>query len=399
MGQAAKHLVEKVPGAPAEVRSGRILVVDDEPTMLRTYVRWLESSGYTVEGASDGKIAVALLAQQSFDVIVSDIAMQGMDGIQLLRAVRDRDFDVPVILVTGTPAVETALKAVEYGALRYLVKPFEEVVLQEVVGQALRLHKVAKLKRQALALVGEESKQAGDLAGLGGSLDRALDTLWMSYQPIVAWSRRKTFAFEALLRSGEPALPHPGAILEAAERLGRLEEVGRTIRDRVASAIPDAPAEYVFVNLHTRDLLDDALYSSSAPLSKHARRVVLEITERAALDEVKDASERVARLRQMGFRIALDDLGAGYAGLTSFAQLEPEVVKFDMSLVRDLDTSPTKRKLIQAMASLFQELELIVIAEGIETAGERDALVEAGCDLFQGFLFARPEKPFPAVSW
>jgi EAL domain-containing protein (putative c-di-GMP-specific phosphodiesterase class I) len=210
---------------------------------------------------------------------------------------------------------------------------------------------------------------------------------------------KRTFAFEALLRSSEPTLPHPGAILEAAERLGRLEDLGRAIRDRVASAIVEAPAEYVFVNLHTRDLLDEALYSPTAPLSRLAGRVVLEITERAALDEVKDAAQRVAKLRKTGFRVAVDDLGARYAGLTSFAQLEPDVVNFDMSLVRGLHENETKRKLIQSMRALFGELGLVVIAEGVETPSERDALVETGCDLLQGYLFAKPGRPFPEVSW
>jgi EAL domain-containing protein (putative c-di-GMP-specific phosphodiesterase class I)/ActR/RegA family two-component response regulator len=380
-------------------RSGRILVVDDEPALLRSYVRWLEAGGHAVESALDGNSAATLVAESDFDVIVSDIAMPGMDGTQLLRKVRERDLDVPVILVTGSPTVETAIKAVEYGALRYLVKPFEGAVLLDAASRAVRLHKIAKLKRQALALAGEGSKQLGDLAGLSASLDRAMASLWMAYQPIVAWSTKRTFGFEALLRSAEPTLPHPGAILEAAERLGRLEEIGRAIRERVASAIEGSRTEYLFVNLHTRDLLDESLYSPVAPLSKLAGRVVLEITERVALDEVKDAVERVARLREMGFRVALDDLGAGYAGLTSFAQLEPDIVKFDLSLVRGIHENETKRKLVQSMTSLFQELGMIVIAEGIESTADRDAIVAAGCDLLQGYLFARPGKPFPSVTW
>jgi EAL domain-containing protein (putative c-di-GMP-specific phosphodiesterase class I) len=250
-----------------------------------------------------------------------------------------------------------------------------------------------------LVLVGEGNKQIGDLAGLDASLDRALSTLWVAYQPIVTWSKRQIYAFEGLLRCGEPSLPYPGAVLEAAERLGRLDEVGRSIRDRVAGVIEQAPCEFVFVNLHTRDLLDDYLYSPTAPLSRLAKRVVLEITERVALDEVKDAAQCVARLRAIGFRIAIDDLGAGYAGLTSLAQLEPDVVKFDMSLVRGLHENESKRKLIQSMTALFVELGITVIAEGVETALERDALVTTGCDLFQGYLFAKPGPPFPTVTW
>lgn len=379
--------------------SGRVLIVDDEPSLLRVYGRWLEAGGNQIAKAADAKSALALIASSDFDVIVSDIAMPEMDGVQLLRAVRQRDLDVPVILMTGTPTIESSVRAVEYGALRYLVKPFEEETLRDVVTQALRLHRIAKLKRQALEVLGERGKQVGDLAGLHASLDRALASLWMAYQPIVSWSSKRIFAFEALMRSEERSLPHPGAVLEAAERLDRLPEVGRAVRDHVASAVVGAPSEYVFVNLHTLDLLDDSLYSPSMPLSRVAGRVVLEITERAALDDVKDATARIASLRKLGFRIAVDDLGAGYAGLTSFAQLEPDVVKFDMSLVRGVHEHPKKKTLIRSMTALFHEMGLSVIAEGVESAAERDALAEAGCDLLQGFLFAKPSKPFPTVVW
>lgn len=394
----ARDSVKQFKNIPSSA-SGRILVVDDEPTLLRAYTRWLESAGHKVEKAGDGKSAIALLASMEFDAILSDIAMPDIDGMELLRAVRERDLDVPVILMTGTPTVETSIRAIEYGALRYLVKPFEEQVLKGVMTQALRLHQIAKLKRQALEVLGDSGKQAGDLAGLHGSLDRALQTLWIAYQPIVSWPEKRIVAFEALMRTSEPSLPHPPAVLEAAERLGRLPELGRAIRDRVAMAVESANAESVYVNLHTLDLLDDELYSASAPLSLLAKRIVLEVTERAALDAVKDVTARIAALRKLGFRIAIDDLGAGYAGLTSFAQLEPEVVKFDMSLVRGIHENEKKKILLRSMTALFHEMGLSAIAEGVESSLERDALVEVGCTLLQGYLFAKPGKAFPPVTW
>jgi EAL domain-containing protein (putative c-di-GMP-specific phosphodiesterase class I) len=116
---------------------------------------------------------------------------------------------------------------------------------------------------------------------------------------------------------------NPGAILAAAERLDRLHPLGRKIRGLSAAAIQNAPAEVrLFVNLHTRDLLDADLFRADAPMSRIAERVVLEITERSTLDEVRDIAERIGKLRSLGFKIAIDDLGAGYAGLSSFAALE-----------------------------------------------------------------------------
>jgi EAL domain-containing protein (putative c-di-GMP-specific phosphodiesterase class I) len=107
----------------------------------------------------------------------------------------------------------------------------------------------------------------------------------------------------------------------------------------------------------------------------------------------------VAQLRSLGYRIAVDDLGAGYAGLASFAHLEPEVVKVDMSLIRGLDRSPMKQKLLRSIVALCQELSIQMIAEGIETEAERDTLVHLGGDLCQGYLFARPNLPWPATNF
>jgi EAL domain-containing protein (putative c-di-GMP-specific phosphodiesterase class I) len=155
----------------------------------------------------------------------------------------------------------------------------------------------------------------------------------------------------------------------------------------------------LFVNLHASDLNDETLISPSAPLTAIAPRVVLEITERASLESVSDARSRVAQLRELGFRIAIDDLGAGYAGLTSFAQLEPEFVKLDMSLVRDVHKHPVKQKLVRSMTTLCKDLGIIVVAEGIEVADERDTIIDLGCDLLQGYLFAKPGRAFPDVCW
>ena len=159
---------------------------------------------------------------------------------------------------------------------------------------------------------------------------------------------------------------------------------------RLAARAPTAAR--LFVNLHPRDLLDPQLFSRGAPLSAIADRVVLEITERASLDDIFDTRARVAELRTLGYQIALDDLGAGYAGLNSFAQLEPDFVKLDMALIRGVAHEPTKQKLIRSMRLLCGEMGIGVISEGIETAEERDALLGLGCDLMQGYLFARPSR-------
>jgi EAL domain-containing protein (putative c-di-GMP-specific phosphodiesterase class I) len=112
------------------------------------------------------------------------------------------------------------------------------------------------------------------------------------------------------------------------------------------------------------------------------------------MDGIGDVRARIRVLRDLGFRIAVDDLGAGYAGLTSFALLEPNVVKLDMSLIRDIDAHSTKQTIVRTMISMCKELDIVVTGEGVETPAERDELARAGCDLMQGYLFARPGDAF-----
>jgi EAL domain-containing protein (putative c-di-GMP-specific phosphodiesterase class I) len=362
--------------------------------------RILERAGYEVVTAANGREAIRWLDDiATLDAIVSDLRMPEMSGLELLRAVRSRDLDLPVLLVTAAPDVASAIEAIDFGAYKYIPKPVDHDLICESVQRAVALRRMARVKREGLALLGQSNVLAADRAGLESSFAGVLRTLWMAYQPIVRAADGTLFGYEALLRASEPSLPHPGAILDAAERLDRLPELGRAVRAASAASMTQAPGAVLFVNLHTRDLADETLFSAESPLTQIAPNVILEITERASLDEVSDVRDRVARLRALGFRLAVDDLGAGYAGLTSFATLEPEVIKLDMSLVRDVDTNAVKRRVVEQMTTLAHDLHVLVVAEGVETLAERNMLVSLGCDLLQGYLLAKPGKPFPSVSW
>jgi EAL domain-containing protein (putative c-di-GMP-specific phosphodiesterase class I) len=383
----------------AEQRGGRVLVVDDEEPIRRAFGRLLQQDGHEVLSAADGREALQWLSQGStLDVIVSDINMPQMNGLELLRAVREHDMDLPVILITANPGIDSAIQAIDYGAYKYISKPVDHTTLRDSVRRAVALRRMTRLKREALALLGKETMQAADRATLESNFKRALGSLWMAYQPIVNARRGEVYGYEALMRSSEATLPHPGAVLDAAERLGRLDELGRNVRKSAPVPMTQAGEAVLFVNLHPRDLADDELYDADSPLGRMASRVVLEITERAAIDEISDVRERLVRLRKLGFRMAVDDLGAGYAGLSCFAALEPEIIKFDMTLVRDIDSNPVKRKVVEQMTTLAHDLKVLVVAEGVETAAERDVLTSIGCDLLQGYLFAKPGRPFPTVS-
>ena len=232
------------------------------------------------------------------------------------------------------------------------------------------------------------------------SFENMLGGMWTAFQPIVSLKRRAVVGNEALLRSNEPALPNPGAVLDAAERFGRLSDLGRRVRGLAAAGFADAPLDsLLFVNLHSQDLSDPDLIAADSPLMAIANRVVLEITERAAVADDGATMASIAALRFAGFRIAVDDLGEGYSGLTTLARLEPEFVKLDMSLVRDIGGSVVRQHIVGAIASLCGEIGMHLIGEGVETREERDVLLELGCELQQGYLFARPGRGIPSVDW
>ena len=376
----------------------RILIVDDDHAIVRVFANTLKTANYEVVCANDGTQATTLLDAGAFDVIISDISMPGMSGIEFLQAVRRRDLDVPVVLVTGEPDIDSAVRAVEYGALRYLEKPVSPDSLRDVVRRAVQFHELARIKREAMCLLRDRAREASDRAGLEAAFTEVIGSLRMDFQPIVQCSTRTVLGYEALVRSPSSTLPNPPAILEAAERLERMHELGREIRARVAKAIPVVPRdELVFVNLHSLELADEELYSPGAPLSAHAARVVLEVTERARLDQVAALQDRIRRLRSLGYRLAVDDLGAGYAGLTSFVQLEPEFVKIDMTLIRDVHRSGTKQRLLRSTFDVCRELGIRVVGEGVETRQELHELLRLGADLLQGYLFGRPAEGFCSV--
>lgn len=376
----------------------KVLVVDDDSDLARAYARMLTEAGFLAATSGNGREAIHSIVGNDYQCVVSDITMPGMSGIQLLKQVRENNSDLPVVLITGEPDVGTAIEAVDYGAFKYLTKPVEPTALLQTVHQAVRVYQLARLRREAWSLTAGDTPC--DASDLSARLDRALATLWPAFQPVVAVADRSLFAYEALLRSDEKSLPHPGAVLDAAQQLGRLCEVGKCMRERAASRLSSADSNCdLFLNLHPTDLADPLLLDPSAPHMAIAHRVVLEITERASIVGIADLSSKIGALREAGFRIAVDDLGAGYAGLASFVQLEPDLVKLDMCLVRDVDKNATKQRLVRSMTHVCADMGLLVVAEGVETRNERDALVELGCDLLQGYLLGKPQRELLEPVW
>jgi EAL domain-containing protein (putative c-di-GMP-specific phosphodiesterase class I) len=224
--------------------------------------------------------------------------------------------------------------------------------------------------------------------------DRAMDQLYLVYQPIVSWSTRRIVGLEALCRSGEPGITTADALLDEAESTGRVRELGRAVRSRVADLLRHVPSHgaLLFVNLHADELGDPELCGRGGLLAHWSHRVVFEITERRRLADLRAAAARTDQLRQLGYRIALDDLGSGYSGLGCMAALAPDVVKLDRSLITGIDVDPMKQAMVEGLVEMAARMGICTIAEGVETDAELDALYACGCDLMQGYLFGHPRR-------
>lgn len=376
----------------------RVLVIDDEPLMRKLLTRLLQRRGYDVLTAGEGGPPETRekIVQGGYDIIITDLHMPRLDGLGVLKLAREVDSDMPVILVTAAPSTQTAIDAVNLRATAYLTKPIEGASLDTEVQSALALSRLSRVRKEAHSLLGKTKEKPKSVEL--DDLDLALAKLHMVYQPIVTWRGRKVHGYEALVRSQHPPLARPDALFAAAERHGRSEELSRAIRRHaIVPTLPDGTL--LFLNLHADDLLDETLFEPESPLAQMAERVVLEITERAQLEQVSKIGRRIEALRSLGFCIAVDDIGAGYSGLSSFALLKPDIVKLDLSLVRDLHLDPVKQRLARMVIQLCNDLGIDVVGEGVENAEERDALLSLGCDLLQGYFFGRPGDPFPTPTF
>ncbi len=220
------------------------------------------------------------------------------------------------------------------------------------------------------------------------------EDLQVVFQPIVDLASGRLFAHEALLRCRHASPPELFARAHAAGCVGRL---GRLVRE---VAVPLGAGKPIFLNVHPGELSQPWLVRPDDPIFEHDHDVFLEITESVPLEHFDLCIQVLRELRARGdVHLVVDDLGAGYSNLKSIADLEPRVVKLDRELVAGIHRSERQRRLVSGVVRLCRDLDADVVAEGIELREEYEILRDLGAQLGQGFLFARPGFPMPAVSW
>lgn len=216
-----------------------------------------------------------------------------------------------------------------------------------------------------------------------------------AFQPIVSLERKTIVAHEALARGpdGQPAL----SVLDQVTRENRhcfdQECRARSIQRAASLCMPET--ESLSINF-----IPNAVFSPKLCIQRTLRtaqeqgfaldRLIFEVTEGERIEDVEALVRIFQEYRKLGIKTAIDDFGAGYAGLNLLARFQPDIVKIDIDLIRDVDAHKSKQIIVDCIVSLCTRLNITPLAEGVETAGERDFLASAGIDLMQGFFFARP---------
>lgn len=217
----------------------------------------------------------------------------------------------------------------------------------------------------------------------------------MAFQPIVDLNNQRVWGYEALVRgaNGESAY---SVLSQVSDELRyRFDQAARVMAIETAGRL--FPAQDLRLSIN---FMPNAVYEPTACIQKSlaaARRVdfphrnlMFEFTENERITDTAHVKKIIEAYRKFGFWTALDDFGAGYAGLGLLSQLQPDLIKVDMELLRDIHQSHAKRVIVAGIVGIARELEIQVLAEGVETDQELAVLRAAGISLFQGYHFAKP---------
>jgi diguanylate cyclase (GGDEF)-like protein len=246
---------------------------------------------------------------------------------------------------------------------------------------------------------------------LQSDLRRALECgqLEMHYQPKVDARRGRIRGVEALMRWNHPerGMVSPAVFIPIAERHGIINELGNWVIEDVCRQM-EAWADVgvrmrVAINLSVHQLRQDDLVSRiERALDRHhvePSQLLCEITESVAMEDIRATQRAFEGLERIGVYLSIDDFGTGYSSLSYLRQLPARQLKIDRSFVKDLESSEDARAVVDAVIRLAHALGLAVVAEGVETAGQRDILQDLGCDELQGFFFARPMTASTLLEW
>lgn len=304
---------------------------------------------------------------------------------------------------------QTIQMSASVGVTRY---PLDGTAAEEILKNADAAMYAAKAAGRNCWRLYEETMLKGpyETMVLTNSLRHALERgeLQLHYQPLVAVAAQTIVGFEALLRWNGPehgSVP-PARFIPLAEQSGLILPIGNWVVDeacRFARVLAERGRQelYVSVNVSPRQLAAsdfvDNMRRSLAAAGAGPSQLMLEVTESVLIDSLEDSTAKLAELSSQGIQLALDDFGTGFSSLTYLRNLPAGILKIDKSFIDRMQGDAAQVGFVRSIIAMAHQLELQVVAEGVETAAQFAQLAELGCDYAQGYWFSRPVPPADAL--
>ena len=380
----------------------RVLIADDEPALRIALADLLAHEDHVmlIGTAGDADEAIQIATDQRPDVALVDVKMPAGGGPRAAREITRLSPDTRVIALSAFEDRPTVLEMLRAGAVGYLVKGTagDEIMgsIEKVMagGASLSSEVIAGIVHELTRQLRRDESDRETREARRSEIERfvAGEGLSMVFQPIVDITTMDTVGIEALARFHSLPLRPPNEwFAEAvAQALGVRLEVATVTQ--ALEALEQLPVDvYLAVNCSHHAAISPDI---TRLLEPHASRLVLEITEHEAVEDYEHLVDALVPLRALGARVAIDDAGAGFASLRHTLQIAPDIVKMDLSLTRGIDADRAKRALASALVSFADDMDMHMVAEGIETEAELATLRELGVPYGQGYFLAEP-GPLP----
>ncbi|MGD0731591.1 MAG: EAL domain-containing response regulator [Terracidiphilus sp.] len=382
----------------------RILVIDDEIDVGEFVFATAQAMGFDCTPTTDAKTFLKELKPDT-TLIFLDLVMPEMDGVELLRLLGERKCTAGIILMSGSGKriVESAGQLAQALGLTIagtLHKPFRLAELEQM------------LKKQAASKVPPSARQDQRIVIRKEELRRALerDEFVVHYQPQIEIGTGRVIGVEALARWQHPerGLVFPDSFIGRMEKLGLIDELGwivanRGMRDVKQFMNGDGIAVMLSMNESVYSLHDlkfpDALVSAAEKHGVSPANVTIEITESGLIKELASTLDILTRLRMREVKLSIDDFGTGYAMMQQLKIIPATELKIDRTFILDMHSNERDRVIVQKTIEMGHELDMHVIAEGVETQEQLDFLRVKGCDSVQGYFFSRPLPANEMVAW
>ncbi|MBN9496348.1 MAG: EAL domain-containing response regulator [Alphaproteobacteria bacterium] len=388
-----------------DIAGRRVLIVDDQAfiraLLRRCLVRLAVGEIREAENGADG---LAELDTFKPELVLCDLNMPGMDGIEFLRLAATKAPQTPMLIVSGEDkrTLEGALRIARgYGlaSVGAVAKPIEAERLTQAIARLQPAAENAAVAARVMPRMGE--------ADLAAAIERG--QIAAVFQPKIDVASGLTQSVECLARWSHPTHGDvsPGVFVPLAENCGLVDRMTEAVIDVAArdmapifAAYPDlrCAINFSFDTLGRSDAfawISGALSRSSMP----AERLIVEVTESRLGEDDRRTLETLARLRMKRVRVSLDDFGTGYASLARLEALPFDELKIDRGFVSGAAEAPAKRAILESAVALAKRMDLVSVAEGVETQADLDTAREAGIDLAQGYLIARPMPADKLLAW